>query len=123
MAAVIRCFLAVSTPGNSEKSKDFQMIVECQAPKIVWISILVSRLAIYAKVPLSPRLRFGGSGLRERAHDAVEGGFHLEADAGDVGQADEAILDRTIVGEAAERGEYVGVAFVAAEPAPARDIQ
>src|SRR5260370_41605793 len=59
----------------------------------------------------------------ERAHDAVERGFCFEADAGEVGQADERILDRAVVGEAAEWGEDVGVAFVAAEPEPNRAVE
>ena len=61
--------------------------------------------------------------LPERAHDAVKGGFRLEADARDVGQADEAVLDRAVVGEAAEGGEHVGVAFVAAKAEPDRDVE
>src|SRR2546422_35271 len=63
------------------------------------------------------------SPLRQRAHYLVERRLGLEADAGEVGQADEASLDRAIVGEAAERREHVGVGFVAAEPEPDRDVE
>jgi hypothetical protein len=56
-----------------------------------------------------------------RLHHLPEVGLSLEADAGRIGQGHAAVFDRAIVGEAAERGEDVKLAFVAAEPEPYRD--
>src|SRR5438105_3458462 len=85
------------------------------------------RAATMAQTGPSPIGRTGdpviGSPIGERPHHLVKGGFRLKADAGEVGQADERILHRAGVGEAAERGEYVGVAFVAAEAEPDRDVE
>ena len=47
---------------------------------------------------------------RERLHLAIQVGLALEADAGQVGQRDVAVLDLHAVGEAAEGLEQVGVA-------------
>src|SRR5205807_195864 len=59
----------------------------------------------------------------QRLHDGVEAGFRLEADAGDVGQAHIALLDRMAVGEAAERLEDLRVGFVAAQAQPDGDVE
>src|SRR5205085_12122879 len=63
------------------------------------------------------------SPLGERAHDLVKRGLRFEADTRNVGQAHEAVFNRAIVGEAAERGEHVGVGFIAAEAEPDRDVE
>ncbi|MEU0837906.1 GntR family transcriptional regulator [Streptomyces sp. NPDC005962] len=49
------------------------------------------------------------------AQHLVEGGLALEADAGDVGQADAALLDDGVVGEASGGLELARVGLVAAE--------
>src|SRR6185437_7706827 len=56
-------------------------------------------------------------------HDSPQILLRLEADAGDVGHTDIAVLDRHAVGEAAERREDIGVGFIAAKAKPDGDVE
>src|SRR5450759_861521 len=49
-------------------------------------------------------------------HDLIKPRLALEANAGAVGERDEAVLDAGIVGEAAEIAEHAGIGFRAAQP-------
>src|SRR5674476_954237 len=56
------------------------------------------------------------SNSRQLPHDLVQPRLALEADAGAVGQRDEAALDAGVVGEAAEIAEHAGIGFRPAQP-------
>src|SRR5476649_1079238 len=48
---------------------------------------------------------------RQVPHDLVKPGLALEADARAIGERDEAVLDRRIVGKTAEVAEHAGIGF------------
>src|SRR5260370_5516515 len=61
---------------------------------------------LFSRCPLS---------RRKRAHDGIERGLTLEADARPVGQREIAALQLGVIGKAAEGAEYAGIGFRAAE--------
>ena len=61
--------------------------------------------------------------MTQFAHDADQVGFAFEADAGEVGHHDVAVVDADLVGEAAIGLEQVGVALVAAEAEAGGDVE
>src|SRR5215467_7065907 len=60
---------------------------------------------------------------RKRAHDGIERGLTLEADARPVGQWEIAALQLGVIGKTAEGAEYAGIGFRAAETETAGNRQ
>src|SRR5664279_360113 len=76
-------------------------------------------LLITRQPELGAAVAFRRQGLRSARqvpHDLVKPRLALEADAGAVGERDEAVLDARIVGETAEVTKYAGIGFRAAQP-------
>ena len=71
--------------------------------------------------PSKPPNRFQGSG--QFLHHLVERGFSLEADAGDLRQADPATLHLDTIGKSTEGLEYARIALVPTKAETGSDIE
>ena len=84
----------------------------------IWLGLteVALILAVVVTAPIAVFIEQGGViEVRVRRHrQRKDAGLALEADAGRVGHAHAAILDRAVVGEAAEWREDLRVGFVAA---------